>query len=523
MTTTIPTPLPESSLPKIPPPLILIIEDDPDTLSLLDQTLTEEGYRVEQAMDGQTGLEAIQTLHPELILCDIMMPHIDGFELCKRVRADEKNHTLPILLLTAKDEFGDKMRGFRAGADDYITKPFVIGELMARIGAHMRIRKLQRRLAYSEDRYRELIEHSPDGILLISPDMELLFHNTRFTEIMKGKVNKTLTGCTLQSLFPFSDLFREISKLIGQIKSSGRSEINETRVNASNQQTVYFEIIGMPIKNYNGDVEMYQAIVRDVTQRRNIEEALLQAEKMNSLGILTAGIAHEVNNPLTGISNAVQIIKKGGVASERSGELCDLILTNINRITKIIKELQIFSRPQGRAPEIFSIGEAVDGSISLARYQTRGDRIEFVWNQSPENLYLFGDRNQFQQVMISLFVNSMQAIEKDGTITVSLERQGNNASLVVADTGCGIAPEQLGQIFDPFFTTKRDWKGVGLGLAVSFRIIQLFKGQLNVSSTLGKGTRFTIQVPLFQHKPKSMGSDPALSVTENRKASDSKK
>ncbi|MFZ2956053.1 MAG: response regulator [Candidatus Ozemobacteraceae bacterium] len=487
-----------SPLPELKPPVILIIEDDDDASTLLYQTLSDEGYHAERALDGEQGLEAIQRLLPDLVLCDVMMPLLDGYELCKRVRADERTRSLPILLLTAKDEFGDKLRGFQAGADDYITKPFMIGELLARIRAHLRIRELRHHLAVSEGRYRELIEHSPDGILLLSPAMELMFHNSRFAEILQGKIKEPIVGRPLKALYPISDLFREVARLFEEAKDPTSEKIREIRLDGSNQQTMYLEIMGMLIKSDADKVEMYQTIVRDVTQRRKMEEALLQAEKIHSLGILTAGIAHEVNNPLTGISNAVQIMKKSDMPHPRRVELCDLILTNINRIAKIIKELHIFSRPHGNTPEIFSLGDAVGETVSLARYQARDGRIEFLWNPPPEALYLFGDRNQFQQVMINLLVNSIQAIEKNGTIKVSLERKGDKASLVVADTGCGISPEQLGCIFDPFFTTKRDWKGTGLGLAVSFRIIQLFKGQLNVSSTLGKGTRFTILVPVYQ-------------------------
>ena len=278
---------------------------------------------------------------------------------------------------------------------------------------------------------------------------------------------------------------------------------------AGTHLALQLEVQVMPIADGNGEIEMYQVVTRDLTQRRRMEEALLQTEKLHSLGILTAGIAHEVNNPLTGISNAIQIIKKSELTPDRRSELCDLVLTNINRITKIIKELNIFSKPHGQPPEVFSVGDTISESINLVRYQARKSKVDFDWAPPAASQYLFGDRNQFQQVMINLLVNSIQACEDGGKITVVVNRADDRIVIDVSDTGCGIPPHQLGRIFDPFFTTKRDWKGTGLGLAVSYRIVQLFKGTLSVESKVGQGTRFRISLPVFLH-PRAVSGTPGV-------------
>jgi len=479
------------------PAKILVIEDDADCCTLLSQVLTDEGFVVYNSPDGAKGYNAIAEFQPDLVLLDIMMPKFDGFELCRKIRANDKTKSLPLLILTAKDAITDKIKGFQSGSDDYITKPFVIGELLARINAHLRIQELKKELALSEERYRLLIENSPDGILLFSPQFELLFHNSKFIEILKGKTTEPITGRVLRSLFPISDLFAEISILLDKVVAMNGHVRRDVSITASNHGTIFLEMIGMPIQSSLARVEMFQVIVHNITQRRKMEDALIQAEKINSLGILTAGIAHEVNNPLTGISNAIQILKKADIPSQRREELCDLILNNIGRIVKIVKDLNIFSQSYGSSPQIFSIQEAVSETINLARYQVAGGQIEFEWNPSNESFLLFGDKNQFQQVMINLLVNAVQAINKKGIISIKLEKESKNVVIIVEDTGCGIPTDQLGRIFDPFFTTKRDWKGTGLGLAVSYRIIQLFKGTLTVRSTVGKGTRFLITLPLY--------------------------
>ncbi|RCK81660.1 MAG: sensor histidine kinase [Candidatus Ozemobacter sibiricus] len=435
-----------------------------------------------------------------------MMPTVDGLELCRQLRLQEATRTVPVLFLTAKDDLADKIKGFQAGGDDYITKPFIISELLARLQAHLRIQRLKRELALSEERYRLLIENSPDGILLLSPQLELLYHNNRFIEILKGQTQEPLTGRVLQTLFPISDLFCEISAIVERVKAAGGPAMKEAQITASNHRTVYLEVLGMPIRIRPDQVAMFQVVFRDITQRKRMEEALLQAEKINALGILTAGIAHEINNPLTGISNAIQILQRGNVARKRQDELFALVLDHIERIVRIVKDLRTFSQPHESTPALFSANEAVAEMVSLARYQVGRAKIDLETRPSPEPLFLFGDRHQFQQVILNLVVNAIQAIKETGKVTVSLQRQGGNVLITVEDTGMGIPANQMTRIFDPFFTTKRDWKGTGLGLAVAYRIVQLFKGTLTVQSTVGVGSRFMVTLPLHPPPPGGQGS-----------------
>ncbi len=485
------------------PPKILVIEDDADTRFLLFQALSDEGHNVIQAEDGKKGLESLKENLPDLILLDIMMPGTHWFDLGNRIRSDEPTMAPPLLIITAKDEFTEKMKGFQAGGDDYITKPFILSEVLARIRVHLRIQKLKKDLAMSEKQYRLLIENSPDGIISISPGRELLFHNSRFVEILRGKMPDPLTGRILQNLFPLSDMFRELSGLMDELVRKNSLVSKEIQMNASNKETVYLEIVGMPVTDEAGQIGSFLMVIRDITQRKKMEDALIQAEKINSLGILTAGIAHEVNNPLTCISNAVQILKKTDANKEKSEEICNLVLDNVNRIAKIIRDLRIFSRPQETAPTEFSVSEAIAETISLMSYQSTSNKITKEFIKCEETLIVFGDRGHFQQVMINLLVNATQAIEKEGKISVTLSQGDNNAIITVEDTGCGIPPDQLGQLFNPFFTTKRAWKGTGLGLAVSFRIIQLFKGNIKVNTAVGKGTRFTVYIPLLKPRKRN--------------------
>ncbi len=477
---------------------ILIIEDEPDISDYLYDTLAMSGYEVRQAYDGLEGLEKIRQKKPNLVLLDIMMPKIDGLEVCRRIRSNPETQTTRIIFITAKGSLEEKLEGFQAGANDFIVKPFSSSELLARIEAHLRIDTLARDLELSERRYRQLIEHSPDGILLFSPDMKLLFANSRFKGILPGKLEGLEIGCSIDALRSNSLFFSEIATLLDKVRE-GRIIVTRTfSISLQKGHTSYLEIRGIPSEIPAGKSLMYQVVMRDVTEKYNMEKIISRAEKINSLGILTAGIAHEINNPLAGIANAIHILKRDSIDNAKKDELLELILSNITRISRIIDDLRVFSRQERYEGGSFELVPVIEETLKLLRYQRENDQIEIHFLTNDLKPVIEGSKNQFQQMMINLLLNASQAITGAGQIKVELDRLENTHSVVikVSDTGCGIPEDQIDQIFDPFFTTKRDWRGTGLGLAVSYRIIQLLKGTITVSSQVDKGTTFTITMPL---------------------------
>ncbi len=478
---------------------VLIIEDEPDISDYLQETLTLSGYEVCQAFDGLDGLEKIRQFKPNLLLLDIMMPKLNGLEVCRRIRADADMRALRVVFITAKGSLEEKLEGFEAGANDFIVKPFSSSELLARIEAHLRIDNLARDLEISERRYRQLIENSPDGIMLFSDQSKLVFVNSRFRSLLPVKDITIEPGMSIKSLSAASPIFGEIGRLT--------AKVYETRLIVSRTMITGFprgfpsilEIRGIPTELSDARKPLVQVVLRDVTEKHNMEKVLARTEKINALGILTAGIAHEINNPLTGISNAVQILQKAGTDETKRREIFDLILTNIGRITRIIDDLRVFSRQERFEGNHFDLVPLIEETLKLMRYQRENDKIEIQFMHASPECSLRGSKNQFQQLLVNLLLNSSQAITGAGQITVELARIETpvpSAVIKVSDSGCGIPEDQLDQIFDPFFTTKRDWHGTGLGLAVSHRIVQLFKGAIMVTSKVGEGTTFTITLPL---------------------------
>ena len=273
---------------------ILIIEDEPDISDYLQETLTLSGYEVCQAYDGLDGLEKIRQFKPNLLLLDIMMPKLNGLEVCRRIRADADMRSLRVVFITAKGSLEEKLEGFEAGANDFIVKPFSSSELLARIEAHLRIDNLARDLEISERRYRQLIENSPDGIMLFSDQSKLVFVNSRFNSLLPVKDIAIEPGMSIKSLSATSPIFGEIGRLTAKVYET-RLIVTRTLITGFPRGfPSVLEIRGIPTELSDARKPLVQVVLRDVTEKHNMEKVLARTEKINALGILTAGIAHEI-------------------------------------------------------------------------------------------------------------------------------------------------------------------------------------------------------------------------------------
>ncbi len=250
-------------------------------------------------------------------------------------------------------------------------------------------------------------------------------------------------------------------------------------------------------------LESYQDLEKKIEQRtKALKEAQSQVshqEKMASMGMLAAGVAHEIGNPLTSISSIVQVIKRK-VHDAQLQEYLNTILENIDRISRIVRELVDFSRPNNTEFTYVNVNEVIRNAIGIIKYDRRAKKVTFNLDLAEDapNLYLIPD--QLLQVFLNILINALDALKNgQGTIKIRTELDKDYLKISITDDGQGIAPEHLNKIFEPFFTTKKVGQGTGLGLSVSYGIIQNFKGKIEVKSTLGQGSTFIIYLPLKQH------------------------
>ena len=339
-----------------------------------------------------------------------------------------------------------------------------------------------RNLAYLKEFSENIIESASVGIVTIDSSLMVKYWN---------KEMETMTGIKSSSAYN-----RSIITLLPWIKREifTQNEQNEMLVQASSLLTFKMNI--SPFKDPSGG---HVVIFEDITEKKRMEEQLQQASKLASLGKLTAGISHEIGNPLASISSLVQELKSLGMESGEDREFTSDSLKTINshieRIAKIVRSLGDFARISTKEKIITNISEILDRTINLVRYDKRFKNIHLV--SDIDNIpSLRINPDQIQQVFLNLMLNAIDAMPDGGKLMVSMKRKDGSIDISFRDTGAGIDEEIIDRIFDPFFTTKPPGRGTGLGLSICYGIIREHNGSINVKSKKGEGTTFTISLPI---------------------------
>jgi len=240
---------------------------------------------------------------------------------------------------------------------------------------------------------------------------------------------------------------------------------------------------------------MMERIAQANEELRKTHEKLVQSEKLASIGILASGVAHEINNPLGGLFNCLQMLRQKGDDPEFRKRYLDLVREGLDRIENTVNKLLWMSRKTEHAPVEVNIRNSVDSVYAFVEYKLKKEKVVFA-NQVPEELSLSIDVHDFQQLLLNLFINAIHAMKGGGTLSVTGLRQNGEVVVMVSDTGCGIAPEHVSRIFDPFFTTKPTGEGTGLGLWLTYEIVKNYHGEISVESEVGKGSTFKAIFPV---------------------------
>jgi two-component system NtrC family sensor kinase len=229
---------------------------------------------------------------------------------------------------------------------------------------------------------------------------------------------------------------------------------------------------------------------------REIQQALLQSEKLAAMGRLTSQIAHELNNPIYGIMNTLELLKTEVPPESKRRRILELSLSEIQRLSEMLRNMLSFSKPQEEARKRISLNELLEGILLMMERQMRESNIRVVLDLDHEIPEVMASTNQMRQVMLNMFKNAKEAMPHGGTLTVRTAKEDQKVSVHIQDTGVGIPEEIRNKIFEAFFTTKQKVKGVGLGLSVCYGIIKDHGGEIRVESEEGKGTTFIISFPV---------------------------
>jgi hypothetical protein len=256
----------------------------------------------------------------------------------------------------------------------------------------------------------------------------------------------------------------------------------------------------MPLQNPAGDnlVDGTILLIEDITDHVRLEEQLQISEKMASIGLLAAGVAHEVNTPLTGISSFTQMLLDGADPADPKTALLEKIERQTFRAAKIVNGLLNLSRPGTASSDRIEvdINDVITDVFSLLEHQFEVGSVKARKELATSRVPVLGMEHQLQQVFLNLFLNARDAMPRGGWLSVATRAEGGQAVVEIADTGSGIPSEQLARIYDPFFTTKSIGRGTGLGLSITYGIVREHDGTIHCESAVGQGTRFTLRLPL---------------------------
>jgi two-component system NtrC family sensor kinase len=418
---------------------VLIIDDSMTYRQSLAQELMDEGCEVTAVTTGAEGLSALDEDDYDCVMVDMVMPGMDGIDVCKQLasRRADADAPLVVLMLSAYEGKENVARALEAGADDFVGKSAEMSVLRARLRALLR-RKF------------------------------LLEQNQRIMDEIKMREMETL-------------------------RAKAEKEAAEARAALAE---------GLAKAN----LELEDAN----TRLRETQVHLIQSEKMASLGQLVAGIAHEINNPLSfALSNVfsiegwlAQVLEEGSALlpeplvrrlEKARSRITDTGL-GLERVRELVVKLRTFSRLDEGEFKTIDVQDAMESVLLFLRHKM-SDRITVERHYLPDNM-LACYAGQLNQVLMNVVANAVDAIEGQGTVTVSTATEGSMFVISVADSGCGIAKEYLERIFDPFFTTKPVGQGTGLGLSISYGIVSAHKGRIEVKSAPGQGTEIRILIPL---------------------------
>lgn len=492
---------------------ILVVDDNPGTRYATSRVLRSAGFVVLEAATGTDGLATAS--QADLVVLDINLPDIDGFEVCRRIRANHASARIPVIHLSATFlQEQDKVRGLSSGADGYLTHPVESTVLIATVNAFLRARVAEDAMHASEAKFRAIFDQTPHGIALVSQDFVYLEANPAMCQIL-GRKREQIVGKHHSAFLPMGHE-SEVVNISVQLQESGAWRGTSTAIRAD---ASYIEL-EWSISSFNvSGVRL--AIATDVTERRRIEDererllasermARTEAERANRLkDDFLATISHELRTPLTAILGWTRILRQHKPHLSDFDEGLESIERNARVQTQLIEDLLDVSRittgklrlsvQRVRTEEIVKAALDSIDSATIAKEIVLSRHLE----SGPEVL---ADPNRLQQIVWNLVTNAVKFTPNGGNIDVSVKYRNASVCVSVRDNGRGIAPEFLPHLFDRFSqadgSAKRLYGGLGIGLAIVKNLVELHGGTVEATSEgLGKGAEFIVELPLVSSQP----------------------
>ena len=474
-----------------PTATVLIVDDTERSRQLLTSLLQPEGYRLIEAADGIEAIEQARAESPDVILLDVMMPGMDGFETCRLIRDIEGLREVPILFLTALDDRKSRLEGLRAGADDFITKPIDIAELRIRLRTITRINRF-RGLYEERARFEQAINHAPDGLIVTDGEGNINLINTAAREILSPDAPVHGKFCDLLS----PEAMHKLRSQMESANPAGRSTLLTELVYARRIPNQ----VEIAASRLPGNSIIFS--IRDVTERKSLEEQLVSMQRLEVLGQLAGGIVHDLNNILNAVMGTASLMELN--AAEADQRYLKTIMTSSRRGAEMLRQLLAFSRGSDTDIKSVLIADIAREVADIASETFPANiEINFEVQHLASLTQLPANASQLHQIFMNLCVNARDAMPDGGNLTFRIDRKtiepaepnadptqnhsGEYLTVAVSDTGSGIPPAVRTRLFEPFFTTKPEGRGTGLGLPTVARLVNLHQRFISLDSTVGQG------------------------------------
>lgn len=582
---------------------ILIAEDSPTQAAGLKHVLEEHKYRVVVTKNGKEAFALAQSDRPTLIISDIVMPEMNGYELCRKIKADESLKDIPVILLTDMTDPRNVIQGLEAGANNFIEKPYEDQLLITRvhqvlekkkkehgkdghdvtilfggeefqikaakqqivdflvstyeaavqknqelIKARDELRSLNERLEEkvekrtsalraeilerikAEEQIREqaaLLDKAQDAIRVVDLEGKIIYWN-KSSELLYGWPSIEILGKSAKELLYKQESWEKYKEWREVLVKKGEWAGEVTQLTRDGKEIIV-ESRWTLVHDHAGKPKSILAINTDITEKKSLQQQFFRAQRLESIGTLAGGIAHDLNNVLTPIILSAQILGRK-LTDEKSQHVLAMLEASAKRGVAMVKQVLAFGRGMEGEPTVLRPKELVLEMQTIAR-ETFPKSIQIASKIDPNIYTISADATQVHQILLNLCVNARDAMPNGGTLSISGEnvvldenyarmhleaKAGPYVLFKVSDTGTGMPPELTEKIFDPFFTTKEVGKGTGLGLSTVLMIVKEHGGFMNVYSELGKGTQFKVYLPAIPSTETVLGETERTNLPNGR-------
>ncbi|MBF0258744.1 MAG: response regulator [Desulfamplus sp.] len=525
---------------------ILVVDDSPNNIKILNEILKEE-YIVMVAKNGEKALY-IANLHlPDIILLDVIMPDIDGYQVCQKLKINDSTSDIPVIFITSKSDIEDEERGFQVGAVDYITKPCSPPIVKTRIKTHLMLKEQRDSLQENEERYRNIYNHTPVMLHSIDREGKLVSVSNYWLEVLGYERDEVIGRKTTEFLTERSGIYAQTTVIPEFFRTGFVKDISYQFVK-KNGEIIETLLSAIAERDKDGNIIRSLAVLTDVTDSKRNQEALKEAKQSAeaanlSKSIFLANMSHEIRTPMNGIIGLTDLLLMTGITDIQRDYLENLRYSSYS-LLDIINDILDISKIESNKLELeniaFNLPDVVEKTVFMMNSRANEKGIALVTAIEPDiPEIVIGDPVRIRQIVLNLVSNAVKFTEY-GKVSVCVKKTCvkydyyrnctlNIVSLIqnesqsqketehnqryqcveqeilpivisVEDTGIGIPEKKLDNIFDNFTqadgSITRKYGGTGLGLSISRRLVQMMGGEITVQSIPGKGSCFDVFLPL---------------------------